>query len=375
MSLDAIRTMLRRAGVTNSQLGVALGIDRSTVNKLLHGVYPMRPVYDYAIRWHLAQLDQSPRKLAVRRKRNLLIPKAVAEKKCPECGRDLDFPCSRGIRRRGVRCLVYPARCKTHQMDPAACSVTTIYLDKDGNQIEVPKFAPRDPKPLPYVRPSCPQCGLHMELGKMATMRTTTSKGEVRDEKVQGFDCVGGRWGKPKHKANTVYCNSKGGQVQVAKGKHKKLSELPIGLRRNYPKCPKCGKPVARQVRPYITKKWGRIWWFRCRACRINRGFYDSGKPHLPHEGRRIRPCPECGEDLVKAKEAEKFSKCQAYVCRNYAVPHKPRKFYVHLQNGRMYIAVGRGSHWELKAVQAETIAAELRSDISTDVLPPLVQG
>ena len=218
----------------------------------------------------------------VRRHRNLIVPRSLTAKKCAECGGDFDFPWSKGTKFKGVQGLVYPARCKAHQLDPIRCSVTTVYFDKLGNRIEVPRFAPRKLKRLPYERPNCPQCGLGMGLAAKATKRIVTSSGHVQDESVQGFRCEGGRWNKVRHPRSSVYCNSKGGPVQVVKGKHKKLSQLPVTLLKSYPHCEKCGKLMARQAGPYKSRSGQRTWWFRCHRCGKSRGFDDSGKLHTP---------------------------------------------------------------------------------------------
>ncbi len=359
MSLDAIRTLLRQAKVTDSQLGTALGIDRVTVNKLRHGVYPMRPLYEVAIRWYLSHLASNPATPWMRRQINIRvpIPKAVRKKKCKGCGGDVHYSL---ITRKRVSAPLFLLRCITHQRDPNACSVSTFTVDRRGKEVERPKFGGRKPKDLGYDRPTCPQCELEMELGKKVLKPITSPKGELRQERLQNFYCVGGRRGKPKHKRESVHCNSKGGRVEVARGpKYKKLSGLPAALLKRFPKCDNCRKPMARQT-VYHTRAYGRIWPFLCRTCDTRKSLYDSGKEHHPRDpgSRRIRRCPEpqCGWNLVKAQPRKSFPALQPYVCKNYSMPHKPRLRYFHRRNGREYIVERRGGHWEAKPVLVRAV-------------------
>jgi hypothetical protein len=104
---------------------------------------------------------------------------------------------------------------------------------------------------------------------------------------------------------------------------------------------------LARQARPYISKSGKRVWWFRCRVCKKNKGFNDAGKPHVRYNfGRRtIHECAGCRKPMVKAGRPKTAPKLQRYACNNYRLKHKNRVRYFHLKNGYEYKRVG--NRWE----------------------------
>lgn len=349
MNSGQLKALSNRFGFSQGFLADQLGKHRCTVNRWMNGKYAIPQVAEMAIKLLISSHEWRP---GARRKRNRFVPPALRDRTCPGCGGVLWWPHARGIRRKGVAVKVYPARCKARTENPSACGITSVYFDAQGNQLTaLPRYAPRDFKKLPFDRPLCSECCLKMRSGKTATKRVVTEKGRVCDEKVWGFYCDGDRYGKPSHRLVTTYTNSKGGPVIVARGKHRKLAELPFGLRTRYPSC--CGKPMARQAK-YMSKTGKRTWWFLCRTCGGQRSFNDSGKPHTPyHYGtgpRTERKCPECGRRLSRARKP-KHPMLERFACRNYDLRHDKRHFYYHYRNGRRYELFGTGSRWEARPV------------------------
>jgi hypothetical protein len=199
----------------------------------------------------------------------------------------------------------------------------------------------------------------------MARSKRVTFKGMVSDEKVLTFYCKGERYGKPSHVLSTLQTNTKGGLVTipVKRGKPYKLDELPIGLRKKfrYGHINCCNKPMARQAH-YPLRSGKVVWWFRCRSCGGQKGFYSSGERHLRYslESRKIIECPDCRKPMVKAGSPKASPNLQKWVCNNYQYQgqHRKRFRYFHRVNGREYTMEGRGSQWMLKPVQANQKAA-----------------
>jgi hypothetical protein len=143
--------------------------------------------------------------------------------------------------------IIWIGRCKTHLENLSACARTSVVFDRLGREINhVPRFSPRAFTTLGFDRPECPICKSLLKTGKLAT-RMVVRAGKISEEKVLRLYCDGGRWGKPKHAMKTRYVNSKGGEETVPRGKHRRISEMPVRLRENYPIC--CNKPMARQNR------------------------------------------------------------------------------------------------------------------------------
>jgi hypothetical protein len=301
-------------------------------------------------------LANSTWKPGVRRKRNLLIPAALREKSCQNCGGDLWFPVSRGEKRKGLG-RMWRGLCKTHLQNPLACPRTSIVFDKRGQEIrDLPRFAPRPFKKLNFDRPECPICKSPMKTGNRS--RRMVSRGrKVREDTVQRLYCDGGRWGKPRHPLQTIYVNGKGGIEVVPRGKHKRISDLPGGLRENYPFC--CNKPMARQARYKTVRSGLRIWYFRCHVCSKQQAFDEAGRRHEPYvfAGRKIRTCPDCGNRLVKARSSKTEPMLIRYTCKHYDASHTRSVWYFHRKNGRMYVLVKRGSRWVRQLPEAPEAA------------------
>jgi DNA-binding transcriptional regulator YdaS (Cro superfamily) len=130
-----LRAAMKRLRLTQGAFATKLGVSRPTLNEWINGAHPISTMAQLLIPYVLAE---GPSKPAIRRKRNLLLPRVLRAKRCPRCGSDRWFDSSLGTRRKGVG-IIYIARCKAHLQNRSACSLTSIVFDTKvdcGWQIE-----------------------------------------------------------------------------------------------------------------------------------------------------------------------------------------------------------------------------------------------
>ena len=145
-------------GVSQGMFAAQVGLTRPTMNRYLHSGSKWIPVViTNSVRWVLEHTNWKP---LSRRKSNFRLPPALRNKKCPGCRGSLWWSRSKGEKRRGIKGHVFTAHCKAHQLASVVCPVTSVYFDNRGNQLQVPRFAPRPFKQLPFERPRCPDCAL-----------------------------------------------------------------------------------------------------------------------------------------------------------------------------------------------------------------------
>ncbi len=346
-----INAQLKQERVGDREVATAFGVDRKTVWRWLAGKAPMiRAISDLAFPAYFekrrqergessTQPDGAPAvwERQQQSRRSLHIPLAVQQAKCPRCGGAVYV---RGPARRYSELgPVFTVQCATHHRHPERCATRIFHVNTKGKYVELPRTAATRPwKRFRYPRPMCPreECGLEMRTGRVLVRPALTAKGTLRSDKVQRFFCAGIRWGKHRHARIVRYFSAKGAEVNVARGRQplsRGVADLPLVLRRNYPRCEKCSRLMSRGgVRR--TPRLGVILRFVCQRCRTSKEFLASGKPKPP---RRMVLCQVCGAGLVRGPSARTLPQLECFRCTNRAVRHCLRQVYRHRKNGRWY--------------------------------------